>query len=139
MSGRGGFAVDSGGDAQVLQHDRACPAGIEVQLLLLCHQFLFRERRERLVPQVQFEFGNRQVQWTWLRRRSRFWQRLAGGKHQRANPVAFEGLLFLLGGDFFRRERREGFVQQVEFKFSDWQEQRLRRFDLGLSLGSCAG
>nr|BFE91175.1 hypothetical protein GCM10020185_17110 [Pseudomonas brassicacearum subsp. brassicacearum] len=35
----------------------------------------------------------------------------------------------MLGGDFFRWERRERLVQQVEFEFSDGQEQRLRRLD----------
>lgn len=60
-----------------------------------------------------------------------FRQWLAGSEDDRANPVALEVLLFLLGADFFWREGWKRLVQQVQFEFGDRQEQRLRRFDLG--------
>lgn len=56
-----------------------------------------------------------------------FGLRLTGSQHDRAYPAAFEVLLFLLRGDFFRRERWERLVGQVHFEFGDRQEQRLWR------------
>ncbi|MCY1177880.1 hypothetical protein D9M73_182050 [compost metagenome] len=45
-----------------IQYDRANPAAVEVLLFLLGDDFIRRERWERLVGQVHFEFGNRQEQ-----------------------------------------------------------------------------
>ncbi|MNH29181.1 hypothetical protein D3C79_893950 [compost metagenome] len=61
--------------------------------------------------------------------RASFWQRLTGVQYDRANPAAFEVLLFLLGDDFVRRERWERLVGQVHFEFGNRQEQRLGRAD----------
>lgn len=133
MSGAGACVAEgSGGEAQVLQDDRACPAVIEVQRFLLLDDFFRRERRVRLLQQVEVEFGNRQVQRLFLRCRARLWHRLTVVDHNRADPTAVEILLQLLSLDFFWRERWEWLVQQVGVELGDRQEQRLRRTHFGV-------
>lgn len=133
MSDAGACVAEvSGGEAQVLQDDRARPAVIEVQRFLLFDDFFRRERRIRFLQQVEIEFGNRQVQRLFLRRRARLWHRLTVVDHDRPDPAAVEILLLLLSLEFFWRERRERLVQQIGFELGDRQEQRLRRAHFGL-------
>lgn len=133
MSGAGACVAEgSGGEAQVLQDDRACPAVIEVQRFLLLDDFFRRERRVRLLQQVEVEFGNRQVQRLFLRGRARLWNGLTIVDHHRADPTAVEILLRLLSLQFFWREWWEWLVQQFHFELGDRQEQRLRGTHFGV-------
>ena len=120
------------GKAQVVGDQWASPVVIEIQGFLLRDQFFGGVRRGGRREQVQFKFGNRQVQCAWFRRRAWLWHRLAGGQHDRADPAAFEILLALLGDDFFFWEWRSGRRQQLSLKLGNRQEQRLRRGDLGV-------
>ncbi|MNF63245.1 hypothetical protein D3C84_449420 [compost metagenome] len=122
----------SGGDAQVVQDDRARPAAVEIELLLLLQQFFRREGLRRRRQQFEFELGNRQEQRARCRRWARFRQWLAGREHQWAYPFVVEFLLRLLGNDLFRRERRGRFVGQFHVEFGNGQEQRLRRANLSV-------
>lgn len=133
MSGAGACVAEvSGSEAQVLQDDRARPAVIEVQSLLLLDDFFRRERRIRFLQQVEIELGNRQVQRLLLRCRARLWHWLTIVDHDRTDPTAVEVLLLLLSLEFFWRERWEWLVQQIGFELGDRQEQRLRRTHFGL-------
>lgn len=133
MSDAGACVAEvSGGEAQVLQDDRACPTVIEVQRFLLLDDFFRRERRIRFLQQVEVELGNRQVQRLLLRCRAWLWHRLAVVDHDRPHPAAVEVLLLLLSLEFFRRERWERLVQQIGFELGDRQEQRLRWTHFGV-------
>lgn len=133
MSGAGACVAEgSGGEAQVLQDDRARPTVIEVQSLLLLDDFFRRERRIRFLQQVEVEFGNRQVQRLLLWRRARLGKRLTIVDHDWTDPAAVEVLLLLLSFEFFWRERWERLVQQIGFELGDRQEQRLRRTHFGV-------
>lgn len=133
MSDAGACVAEvSGGEAQVLQDDRARPAVIEVQCFLLLDDFFRRERRIRFLQQVEVELGNRQVQRLLLRCRAWLWHRLAVVDHDRPHPAAVEVLLLLLSLEFFRREGWERLVQQIGFELGDRQEQRLRWTHFGV-------
>ena len=111
---------------------RACPVVVEVQGLLLLHQFFVRVRRGGGWQQVQFELGDGQVQGARFGGRAGLRQWLAGRQYDGADSTAVEILLALLGDDFVVRERCGRRWQQLGLELGNRQEQRLRRGDLGV-------